>query len=364
VIFLSCGEDEFIEGHTISIGNSQNVLQIPIKEDVYPSDTVITTTPTNSVSSKPAFPTSVYLKRVRYCSKYFLGVCTKDAVNYSEWENNGVKDANQKDTYIGIPRNIAKSNVEHINMYFAGQQTGDGVSNVVTGQSENYKSNCSGGTSGCTRTINSKGLAAKIYNANIFDYEKTFVGVVYDTQFNHMNLTNEKQDMEDAYFDWISSKFYSNKIKTIYLAGSSRGGCLAMRLAKRFRNAYSSSNVKVIVSSFDGVCKETQNELGTTNTKQYNPLDDDKRGWYTNLYNVYSNKSNLNIYHISGGAKAPISGVRCFSYKDYDYSSYWYKQTWVNLEHTQIGREYTSTLHNSSTTLIQSQVDFVSSKMN
>ncbi len=39
----------------------------------------------------------------------------------------------------------------------------------------------------------------------------------------------------------------NTNIKNIYLAGSSRGGCLAMRLSKRFRANYSSDNLKVIV---------------------------------------------------------------------------------------------------------------------
>jgi len=350
-MFLSCG-DESLDTQIINSDNLNKNLLVKLPYNHY-----------LSLKAKPDFPSSVLLKRVRYCSNYSVGICTKDETNYNQWEDNGVSDSNQKDTYIGVLSNVSKENVESVNIYFAGQQTGDGVSNVVTGQSEDYKSECKKGVVECVKPIDSKGLAAQIYKRNIFNHRKTFIAVVYDTQFNHMLLSGEKSDMEDAYYEWITSQFNDANIKNIYLAGSSRGGCLAMRLSKRFRTNYSSDNVKVIVSSFDGVCKRSQNEMGTTDTRDYNPYDDEKRGWHTDLDLEFPNKDNLNIYHISGGANAPIDGVRCFSYKDYNVDYNWYRQNWVNLEHTNIGRDYNSSLEDSEKTLIRSQVDFVDFKV-
>ena len=331
------------------------------------TDTIVRNITAHTANYRPAFPASVYLKRVRYCTRYRFGICTRSSVNYSEWENNGVSNAHQKSTYIGIVRQPAKSDIENINIYFAGQQpSGNGVINVVTGQAAGYKSGCDGTTSGCYRSIDSRGLAAKIYNAGIFDWQKTFISVVYDTKFNHLLSSGEKSDMEDAYYDWIVNKFYSNKIKTIYLAGSSRGGCLAMRLAKRFRADFPES-VRVIVSSFDGVCKRSQSELGVTDYYQSNPYNTwphSRKGWYTNLNAQFPDKTELSIYHISGGGEVvPASGVRGFSYLSHDGDLGWYRQNWVNLAHTDIGRVYTSKMHNSNTTLIDSQVNFVNSKM-
>ncbi|MCB1318739.1 MAG: hypothetical protein KDK34_00715, partial [Leptospiraceae bacterium] len=230
----------------------------------------------NDFSSDSSAYTSnltVNLERVRYCKNW---LCTKQTTpsKFRYWEEEGVGRGHQRDTYIATISQPSRSNVENLVFFAAGQQPpGNGVPNSLTGQDDKYKKNCEGRTASCNRSIDGRSLTRQVMASGMFPMNRTFMAVAFDTQFNHLRSSDEKADMERAYLRWLLDKAYSSNVKRIYLAGSSRGGCLVMRLAQAIRENYSYRNIPLIVHSFDGVCKRTQNELGTYNSKIYNPLN-------------------------------------------------------------------------------------------
>ncbi|MCH2108811.1 MAG: hypothetical protein MK135_05745 [Polyangiaceae bacterium] len=63
---------------------------------------------------------------------------------------------------------------------------------------------------------------------------------------------SEKRDRVAAFTDWLMSKAFSVNLKSIYLAGHSRGACSALRMAARINQEH--PEIPIIVHSFDGVC--------------------------------------------------------------------------------------------------------------
>ena len=82
----------------------------------------------------------------------------------------------------------------------------------------------------------------------------------------HMSAC-EKSSIEEAYYSWLKSAFDPHKLEFIFMAGFSRGGCLVMRLAKRFQKDF--PHIKLAVNSYDGVCDFSEMPQRTTpNTAQ------------------------------------------------------------------------------------------------
>lgn len=317
--------------------------------------------------SIPLIGESVTLKRVRYCTKTFAGICTKSSSPYEFrfWGDAGVSKTHQKSTYIGVYSDPGKSAVRHITLFMAGQQTGNGSENVVTGQYANYKSGCDKKTKSCVRPINSRSLAYKVKHSGVFPSAETFGAVIYDAKFDYLFSQREKNRVEDAYYNWIKDHFYSSHLETIYMSGSSRGSILALRLAKRFKADFPSNTVKIIIGSFDGVAHHGTGELGTSYSSYDNPYNSGFfKGWYTNLSNYYPYKSGLSIFHVVGGSEViPASSARGFAYSGNDVDYGWYRQNWVDLRHTTIGRDYGAMMHNSSEKIVDAHFDFLLEKM-
>ena len=322
-----------------------------------------------------ATETSILLERVRYCTGWLSGVCGSGGstqYKFRFWEDNNVGHGDQRKTYITTLSDPSKSSVKNIAVFFAGQQgadfgNNDGVANVVTGQKANFKDNCKFGHKDCWRTANNDSLAMKIKNSGIFNMSDTFFAMVYDTAFYFGTTTGNKQDIEDAYYSWLRDQVNYSNLKIVYLAGSSRGGCLALRLAKRFKQDFPGGDVKVVVSSLDSVCKKGQNEMGSTGTDDQNPLtnDDYYHGWHSNLNAQYLNKHGLYIYHVLGGDRVvAISAAHAISYGEEEHKETgWFRHDWVLEEHSTIGRNYETTLNNSNTRIVDAQVAFAKEKI-
>ncbi len=178
------------------------------------------------------------------------------------------------------------------------------------------------------------------------------MAVVNDNNFDHLFSSDEKQQILDGFVHWLEGQVRP-ETSVIYLAGSSRGGCLVMRMAQALRNNPNLDGIDLYVSSFDGVCKYSQGELGTFGEKINNPVRPaltSYGGWATDLSAQFPRRSRLHIFHVVGGAEvAPLTGIRAFS--AYSGSSPpntgsnldwgWYKQNWVKWQHKEIGNPYT-----------------------
>jgi len=235
----------------------------------------------------------------------------------------------------------------------AGQKASSSSSheNGVTGQGGSWDSTC--GDVACPNvTLDGRSLAMKLLGLGFFPSGTTYLAVANDSNFDHLFDTTKKQQIVDGFVAWLKAQVRP-ETSAIYLAGSSRGGCLVMRMAQELRDDVSLDGVHVYVSSFDGVCKYSQGELGTFGTKINNPVrpwGTSYGGWATNLTGQYPRRGLLNIHHVVGGQEvAPLTGIRAFSAysgrsppktgSNLDWG--WYKQTWVRWEHKEIGNPYT-----------------------
>ncbi|MCR9143800.1 MAG: hypothetical protein NXI24_16255 [bacterium] len=296
----------------------------------------------NELSTLPGY--WVKAERVRYCKNTFCTRATTPS-RFQEWEQENVDRGKQRETYIAVVSEPPRGSVENVVFLSAGQQTtldGNGYNNVVTGQPEKYKKNCKGKTASCWRQIDGRSLARHIINSGKFPLSKTLFVLVFDARFNYEISKNEKNKIENAYYRWLTNRVYSHKLKRFYLAGQSRGGCLAFRLGKRLRAHSSYRNVPMILQGYDAVCDKGEGELGTTKTKYGNPYNSNHHGFYTNLSGQFPHKTNLGIRMVvGGGAVVPVLGVHAFVYtRGNTGQGGWHEQTWVNLDHSEMGREY------------------------
>jgi hypothetical protein len=234
----------------------------------------------------------------------------------------------------------------------AGQKvSSSGHASGLTGQVANWDSSC-GDVSCPNVTLDARSLAMKLRAQGWFPPSTTWMAVVNDNNFDQLFDSDEKQRILNGFVHWLEGQVRP-ETRAIYLAGSSRGGCLVMRMAQALRNNTGLDGIQLYVSSFDGVCKYTQGELGTFGTKINNPVRPaltSYGGWATNLTAQFPRRSGLHIFHIAGGEEvAPLTGIRTFS--AYSGSSPpktgsnldwgWYKQNWVSWKHKEIGNPFT-----------------------
>ena len=186
----------------------------------------------------------------------------------------------------------------------------------------------------------------KLINLDWFPLEKTFFALVFDAAFYYDVATNEKDDIENAYTDWLLSKAYAANVQNIYMAGASRGGCLMVRIAKNIRDQYSWDGADIFVSGFDAVANAGRGELNGEKVKLYNPLNASYYAWTVHLADYFNHTDGLSIFQLAGGSNVSwgdnlVGNPHGFAMTDSeDSSASWYEQTWINHSHTTIGRSY------------------------
>lgn len=296
-----------------------------------------------------------------------ISLVLTQATAFKEWSKNKVPNTIVKKTYLGFLSKPIKTNVNHIIFIAAGQQAfspadiyndDDKPSNVLTGQYRDYKAHCVDKFSLCRVKINNDSLAGRIYNNPMqFPRSKTLIILVLDSQFKHNSSDNVKRKIENAYWGLITSRVDAGKLKSISLAGSSKGGCLSFALAKRFRNHDSYNKIPLILHGLDPVCKKDR--LLPSAAKQYfdNPLEAQAKykSLEVDMGRVFpaNARSHLAILNIHSGAPIVDLGNKAsyahsFTYKPTDIDLGWWKQTWAPLSH----KDLTSNHSNNSQTVI------------
>jgi hypothetical protein len=234
----------------------------------------------------------------------------------------------------------------------AGQKaSSSGHSNGLTGQAATWDSTCDG-ISCPGVTLDGRSLGMKLRGLGWFPPASTWMAVINDNNFDHLFDSDRKQRLLDGFVRWLEAQVRP-ETRAIYLAGSSRGGCLVMRMAQALRANPALDGVELYVSSFDGVCKYSQGELGTWGQKINNPVrpwGTSYGGWATDMAAQFPRRARLHIFHIAGGEEVvPLSGIRTFSafagsappgtgtHLDWG----WYRQSWVRWQHKEIGNPYT-----------------------
>ncbi|GEM_PF-4513850 len=294
------------------------------------------------------------VERVRYCTggKLFDNKCIKGETSdkFTEWADHSVDKARQKNTYIAFVSKPDIANVKHVVFISAGQQTAvkvnpDGYQNVLTGQPANYKRDCNGKTKSCDREFNSNSLAMRLKNSGMYNMDETLFVIVLDSQYNYYE--EDKQRLVDTYWDFLAGKFYPTSVQDIVLAGQSRGGCLSLRLAQKFRSNPQYKNIPLILQLNDAVCRNNGKEvphIESSKSFAINPLDNKKKkkSILVDMAAVFPNstRTNLYIHNIHAGGKVGNLPIRALTYKKGNTDIGWWRQTWVNFEHTTMGGDF------------------------
>lgn len=323
-----------------------------------------------------ADPVSVWVDRVRHCE--FAGaqnICAGGSVanpKFPEWDFHGVSNDNQLEVYLSIVHQPPKEDVKRVVFISAGQQSenplaratygdllayGAGYENILTGQPNNYKSNCDDATTGCWRSLKPKSLAVRLMESGLFDSTDTLFILALDARFGYARPDHKKQNIENAYWDFLTSKFSPENLEVMVLAGQSRGGCLMFRLGERLRKSAMYRDIPLVIQGYDPVCVNpekspngVQPEFPYRNPKQSdttslstftapNPADEDKKVYALQMGTIFPEalRQDLRILDIHGGGKSPTNKIRPFSWYADDIDLGWWKQKWFNVEHISMG---------------------------
>ncbi|MGJ8654978.1 MAG: hypothetical protein ACSHX6_00900 [Akkermansiaceae bacterium] len=297
-----------------------------------------------------------------------LATNLSDHPHFPEWRAAGVSNSAIKKTFLSIVSAPAKEDVKRVVFISAGQQTDDpfgedhilsenynkGYTNVLTGQPDNYKNLMVNDLrKEATMELNAKSLASKLITSGKFPKESTLFLLACDAQFGYFITENEKKRRETAYYNFLTSRVNPANLEIIVLAGQSRGGALMFRLASRIRQTSSFAKVPMVVQGYDPVCKNPKYEYKPISTEQYlevyennsttiNPHDNSKYCWKVNMDVTFPPhlRENLFVYILhSGGmvAKDLKKSIRAFTWKNSNTDLGWYKQHWLNYEHTYMG---------------------------
>lgn len=293
----------------------------------------------------------VQVERVRHCTGLSVrpmcfGSYRLTRKDYQPWRDTGVPNGIQAETQLGVVFGPEKLPAKRVALLLSGQQFefDSGIGNSLTGQPDGFNEGWGLSEPRRTFTLDDGSLAHELVENEILNPRDSFLAVAFDARFNHKFNRENKNRIEEAYFRWLRSKFDPQDVELVYLAGHSRGGCLAMRLAQRLQREM--PHVPVVAQSFDGVCNRNQGELGIEFPGRVdNPLVSDNGvfAWPTDLRTAFQNQeSSLALLQLVGGHPFFPGDllVRPFSQQRADQPELdlcWYQQRWMDLNHGQLG---------------------------
>lgn len=224
----------------------------------------------------------------------------------------GVPMRSLRKLHMAFFPNRRPSVTEHIAFAFAGQQISRGWESGVTGQRLNYKLGWSLTDWIAKDTVDiHRGLLYKIRLQGHMPASRLFGALVFDAKYRYYDSDWKRESQFDGFYHLIQSRMGPN-MKTVYLFGHSRGGCLAARLGARLSKEY--PNLRIILHLFDPVCRPR--EIGGSDTIHHrNPHPDAGRFWKTNTVDIekmFPNKKCLSIRSFLCGD--PVILARAFSH--------------------------------------------------
>lgn len=296
-----------------------------------------------------ALTTDVKVDKIRYCRTVWPLCNDKLQEDYHWWESSGVPDQIQKNTYLGRYNEPERSKVEHLVLLSSGQRFSGGYDNLITGQPDFPAFDKR--DSHRNFNISTNSIAYQLFDRDIYHEENTFMALAFDARFNWGFSDANKNDIVDAYFAWLKSKVYTNRLKSVYLGGHSRGGALVMRLAQKFQAEL--PDVLVIVHGFDPVVNRSHGELGAYNSSIDNPVAGFPRdtgglnnlgnwAWKSNMTGQYPNTNRLSVFNfLSGGQIFGLAqetrAVTEQTGNDEILDLGWYYQQWFHLSSENAG---------------------------
>lgn len=316
---------------------------------------------------------SIRLDRVRRCRNKFL-FCNS-VVTFGEYKvfDRSHNKRQQKKLFLSQVNVPTRSSTKNVVLAIAGQQTQklvlpNGQSSGLTGQYNTYAASFGRKTGSVSTSVASSSLVNTILKSGYFPKENTFVGLVFDARFNFEFRGKRKDGIVDAYYQYILNRLTSDvsSIETIYIAGHSRGGCLAMRLAARLTKSFPTK--RIIIHNYDGVCTArkaiapwTKSEFGVQKDFISNPLkkkyfvaktDIERQLPIKGCLAVRSFLSGSDVLAKIIGIKINPKAIRGFGHHRFSESSNsllteakfeWYSQSFHTQSHNSIDNFYHST---------------------
>ncbi|WP_155237920.1 hypothetical protein [Teredinibacter turnerae] len=278
----------------------------------------------------------ITVDRVRWKKSLFTW---KDHPDYPEWKNAGIWTEYRKNTFIARYWNPGASQARTLMLLLPGQQGSSGssgCSNCVAGQGSTWDNGWGNGDKSKSTYIKEHSLAGQLIDSGQFSANDTFIGVVFNSNFNWENTASAKSKAEQAFTNWFLKHGQYPTVNRIILLGSSRGGTLAMRMAKNILQRNGWNTVPVYVGIIDAVPNDVQNELYTANQpKCYNPLNSSYYARRADLAAFFFGLNKPAIRHVVTGAPVILNtAVHAFCADNFG----WYNQSWEDLKHTEIGR--------------------------
>ncbi|NET84071.1 MAG: hypothetical protein F6J94_19770 [Moorea sp. SIO1F2] len=133
---------------------------------------------------EPSFAqeTITRVDKINYC-RAISPICNdKLQSDYHWWEDHGVPDQIQKNTYLSRYVEPAVSNVEHVVFIASGQRFGDIDDNLLTGQQDERKFKKR--ESSRNLSVSTQSLAYRLFNEGVYSANNTFAGLAFDARFN------------------------------------------------------------------------------------------------------------------------------------------------------------------------------------
>jgi len=135
--------------------------------------------------------------------------------------------------------------------------------------------------------------------------------------------------------DWLGTKVSLSSLQQIIIAGHSRGGCLALGLAREFRaRAYAYNSVRILGAPIDGTCQDSDREMGTssggTNNIDNPPETGAPNDWYAwnSIFTTRDNRSVCIQNTVGGEPQALVLNIHSFFLAN----PAWHN-SWLNIPH-------------------------------
>jgi hypothetical protein len=215
----------------------------------------------------------------------------------------------------------------------SGGVSGGGPGNV-TGQPNNWQNTCNdwncGSQSFSSASFVGRLLAAPGLNINTAN---TFAVSFADHQYD-WNSPYKTQIIRGL-VNWLSTKASPPSLQQIIITGHSRGGCLALGLAREFRARSAFNSVRILGAPVDGTCQDSDGEMGTVSggaNNLDNPRPDVPGDWYAwnSTFSTRDNRS-VCIQNIVGG-EPQIFNIHSFMLTHPAWTN-----SWMNLGHVTCG---------------------------
>jgi hypothetical protein len=236
--------------------------------------------------------------------------CTCYVSTIPQLKNVGLdKDIRFNIRYAALDNVLTPNSTKYLIVAFAGQNgssagsvSGGGPSNL-TGQPDHWQDGCD--DRGCgTKTFNPASLTGRLLS--LLGPANTHAVVFLDHQYDWGRWYDENEKIANGITNYLKTLITPSVVKNIVITGHSRGGCLALTVARKLRADATLRDIRLIVLPLDAVCdpQRPNEENWTSNTTtDDNPLITDSTylGWRSSYPTYAGLGQNTCVANVVGG---------------------------------------------------------------